>query len=102
MFLNDYFIQNCNCNFGCCSSRWCALIEKENEKVARPFAIYCDEKYEYPNDRYWLWRFMIDENLQGNGYGTAALQVIQMQSSSWQLKKIRVSDGGYPPSDTLI
>ena len=45
---------------------------------------------------------MIDENLQGNGYGTAALQVIQMQSSSWQLKKIRVSDGGYPPSDTLI
>ena len=39
---------------------------KENEKVARPFAIYCDvkmigftmfafdEEYEDPNDRYWL------------------------------------------------
>ena len=61
---------------------------KENGAVARPFAIYCDgkiagftmfafdEKYEDSNDRYWLWRFMIDENLQGNGYGTAALQVI--------------------------
>ena len=61
---------------------------RDNEKVARPFAIYCDDKmigftmfafdedYEDPNDRYWLWRFMIDERLQGKGYGTAALQVI--------------------------
>lgn len=49
---------------------------KENVKVARPFVIYCDEnivgftmfafdeEYEDPNDRDWLWRFMIDENLQ--------------------------------------
>lgn len=61
---------------------------KENEKIARPFAISCDEKivgftmlafdeeYEDPNDRYWLWRFMIGEQFQGNGYGTAALQAI--------------------------
>lgn len=61
---------------------------KENIKVACPFAIFCDgkivgftmfafdEDYEDPNDRYWLWRFMIDEGLQGKGYGTAALQVI--------------------------
>ena len=61
---------------------------KENEKVARPFAICCDgnmvgftmfafeEDYEDPNDRYWLWRFMIDERFQGKGYGSAALRVI--------------------------
>ena len=61
---------------------------KENEKIARPFSIYCDgrmvgftmfafdEEYEDPNDRYWLWRFMIDERYQGKGYGTAALQEI--------------------------
>ena len=61
---------------------------KENGKVARPFAVCCDEKmigftmfafdedYEDPDDRYWLWRFMIDEGSQGKGYGTAALQVI--------------------------
>ncbi len=24
-----------------------------------------DEDYEDPDDRYWLWRFMIDEKLQG-------------------------------------
>jgi len=61
------------------------ISAKENENVARPFAIYCDgemvgftmfafdEDYEDPDDRYWLWRFMIDEKLQGKGYGIAAL-----------------------------
>lgn len=56
--------------------------------VARPFAIYTENKlvgftmfafdvdYEDPNDRYWLWRFMIDKNLQGQGYGAAALREI--------------------------
>lgn len=29
-----------------------------------------------PNDRYWLWRFMIDKNSQGKGYGSAALKKI--------------------------
>lgn len=60
----------------------------ENERVARPFAIYADEKlagftmfafdvdYPNPNDRYWLWRFMIDKNLQGKGYGSNALEKI--------------------------
>ena len=60
----------------------------ENADVARPFVIYADgrpvgftmfafdEEYEDPNDRYWLWRFMIDENLQGRGYGKEALKVI--------------------------
>ena len=61
---------------------------KENADVARPFVIYCDgemvgftmfafdEEYEDPDDRYWLWRLMIDERLQGKGYGSAALQEI--------------------------
>ncbi len=58
---------------------------KENAEVARPFAIYADgkmvgftmfawdENNEDPEDKYWLWRFMIDESLQGNGYGRLAL-----------------------------
>ena len=76
---------------------------KENEKVARPFAIYCDgkmvgftmfafdEDYEDPNDRYWLWRFMIDESLQGKGYGTAALKVIIQYFKDHGANNIRLS-----------
>ena len=76
---------------------------KDNEKVARPFAIYCDDRivgftmfafdddYEDPNDRYWLWRFMIDEGLQGNGYGTAALQVIIQYFKDHGANNIRLS-----------
>ncbi len=56
--------------------------------VARPFAIYADEKLvgfcmfsfnpdeEDEDDRYWLWRFMIDKDEQGKGYGQAALNEI--------------------------
>ena len=56
--------------------------------VARPFAIYAGEKLvgfcmfafdpeeEDADDRYWLWRFMIDRNEQGKGYGQAALAAI--------------------------
>ena len=50
-----------------------------------------DEKYEDSNDRYWLWRFMIDENLQGNGYGTAALQVIIKYFREHGANNIRLS-----------
>ncbi|MBQ7061273.1 MAG: GNAT family N-acetyltransferase, partial [Clostridia bacterium] len=60
----------------------------ENPGVARPFAIYAGEKLvgfcmfsfdpedEDEEDRYWLWRFMIDKNEQGKGYGQAALAEI--------------------------
>lgn len=60
----------------------------EDPGVARPFAIYADEKLvgfcmfafdpeeEDPEDRYWLWRFMIDKSEQGKGYGQAALAEI--------------------------
>ena len=56
--------------------------------IAQPFAIYTDGKlvgftmfaFELtsidPNDRYWLWRFMIDQHSQGKGYGSAALEKI--------------------------
>ena len=76
---------------------------KENEKVARPFALYCDgkmvgftmfafdEDYEDPDDRYWLWRLMIDESLQGKGYGTAALQVIIRYFKDHGANNIRLS-----------
>ena len=76
---------------------------KENEDVARPFAIYCDgkmvgftmfafdEEYEDPNDRYWLWRLMIDESLQGKGYGTAALEKIIQYFKDNGANNIRLS-----------
>ncbi|MBR5428008.1 MAG: GNAT family N-acetyltransferase [Clostridia bacterium] len=60
----------------------------EQPGAARPFAIYADDKLvgfcmfafdpgaEDPDDRYWLWRFMIDKNEQGKGYGQAALAEI--------------------------
>lgn len=63
-------------------------LNEEHREIARPFAIYGDDKLvgftmfafdlasSDPDDRYWLWRFMIDKNLQGNGYGFAALEKI--------------------------
>ena len=62
--------------------------EAEAPGVARPFAIYADDRLvgfcmfafdpeaEEEDDRYWLWRFMIDKEEQGKGYGQAALQEI--------------------------
>lgn len=35
-----------------------------------------DETNEDPEDKYWLWRFMIDQSWQGKGYGHAALKEI--------------------------
>ena len=60
----------------------------EQPGVARPFAIctggrpvgFCmfafDPEAEHPEDRYWLWRLMIDKNEQNRGYGQAALAEI--------------------------
>ena len=57
----------------------------EHPGYARPFAIYADEtlvgfcmfaydpENEDPAERYWLWRFMIDQKYQDRGYGQAAL-----------------------------
>ena len=83
------------------SDSWNTAREKGN--VARPFAIYCDgemvgftmfafdEDYEDPDNRYWLWRFMIDEKLQGKGYGTAALKVIIQYFIDHGANNIRLS-----------
>ena len=58
----------------------------EYPDVARPFAIYADDtlvgfcmfyfapEVEEAEDRYGLWRFMIDKKEQSKGYGQAALQ----------------------------
>ena len=66
----------------------CSLNEADHCAVARPFAIYADDRmigftmfafdeaYEDPNDRYWLWRFMIDQEFQWKGYGRLALTEI--------------------------
>ena len=35
-----------------------------------------EPNYADPDDRYWLWRFMIGEKYQGRGYGKEALKLI--------------------------
>ncbi len=70
------------------SLRQARKTNKEHPGVARPFGIYADDRLvgfcmfavapeaEDPDDRYYLWRFMIDQNEQGKGYGQAALAEI--------------------------
>ena len=70
------------------SLREAAEANAEKPGMARPFAIYADDRLvgfcmfafdpenEDEDDRYWLWRFMIDKNEQDKGYGRAALQEI--------------------------
>ena len=60
----------------------------EQPGVARPFGIYADDRLvgfcmfavdpedEDEDGRYYLWRFMIDKEEQGKGYGQAALSEI--------------------------
>lgn len=86
------------------SSNRASLIEASHHRnVARPFGIYVnermvgfamfafDEAYEDPNDRYWLWRFMIDRNDQGKGYGTSALKQIIAYFKSNGANNIKLS-----------
>ncbi len=70
------------------SLRQAAETNAEYPGAARPFAIYAGDKLvgfcmfsfapeaEDEDDRYWLWRFMIDKEEQGKGYGQAALSEI--------------------------
>ena len=70
------------------SLRQAAETNEEHPGAARPFAIYADGRLvgfcmfavnpedDDEDDRYYLWRFMIDRNEQGKGYGQAALQEI--------------------------
>ena len=62
--------------------------KEKYQNIARPFGIYADgalvgfamfafeQDAPDPDDRYWLWRFMIDWHLQRRGYGSAALEAI--------------------------
>lgn len=74
---------------GYIASNESSLAEAEQRpEIARPFGIYADgkavgftmfafdENNDDPHDKYWLWRFMIDKNLQGRGYGKSALTEI--------------------------
>ena len=70
------------------SLRQAAETNEKHPGVARPFGIYADGKLvgfcmfafnpedEDEDDRYWLWRFMIDKSEQGKGCGQAALAEI--------------------------
>ena len=70
------------------SLKQAAETNEAHPGVARPFAIYADDRLigfcmlafypedEVGDDRYWLWRFMIDKTEQDKGYGQAALQEI--------------------------
>ncbi len=76
---------------------------KEHADVARAFVIYADgvpvgftmfafePDYEDPDDRYWLWRFMIDERYQGRGMGREALSLIIAYFKSNGATNIRLS-----------
>lgn len=60
--------------------------EETYKNIARPFAIYADDNlvgftmfafdFEDSMPEYWLWRFIIDKNFQGKGYGSASLEKI--------------------------
>lgn len=70
------------------SLRQAAEQNEEAPGSAQPFALYAGKKLvgftmfsiyaedEDPDDRYILWRFMIDKDQQGKGYGQAALDAI--------------------------
>lgn len=47
--------------------------------------------YEDPDDRYWLWRFMIDVRYQGRGYGRKALELIIAYFKEHGATNIRLS-----------
>ena len=69
-----------------CPNSESLMAAAENRDIARPFAIYAgdtmvgftmfafDSAYDDPDDRYWLWRFMIGADYQGRGYGSLALK----------------------------
>ncbi len=70
------------------SLRHAAEANAEHPGTGRPFGIYADGRLvgfcmfafspedKDPAERYWLWRFMIDQHEQGKGYGQASLQAI--------------------------
>ncbi len=80
-----------------------SLEQAAETPFAKAFAICADEtavgfallvfedEYEDEFDRYWIWRFMIDERYQGRGYGRAALFEIIRLFEARGAKNIRLS-----------
>ena len=75
--------------------------------TAYPFAIYADDKmvgfvmmgYYSEKNLYTIWRFMIDERYQRNGYGKAALQL----SIEYLIQKFSVNEVylSFEPNNTV-
>ena len=66
------------------------VIRADGAAVGFALLVFEDE-YEDDLDRYWLWRFMIDERYQRRGYGRAALCEIIRLFESRGAKNVRLS-----------
>ena len=61
------------------------IIDQEPEETAEE---------EDEDDRYWLWRFMIDQHEQGKGYGQASLaEIIKYFNSKVTINGDLIADG---------
>ncbi|MBM7541994.1 GNAT family N-acetyltransferase [Amphibacillus cookii] len=84
---------------------WYSLLEANYEADRMPFAIYHDKEMvgfimfsfflgdaDYPNDSWWIERFMIDEKHQQKGYGTQSLQqAIDYFKAHFDQSELRIS-----------
>ena len=87
--------------------------EAEAPGVARPFAIYADDtlvgfcmfafdpEAEDEDDRYWLWRFMIDKEHQGKGYGKEALKLALDFIRTWPCGEAKYCWLSYEPENKV-
>ena len=78
-----------------------SLVHATKEVTSRPYGIYADDQLVgfvlfdneiYTDGHYWILRFMIDRNHQGQGYGKRAIQeIIHFLQERSDCKQIRVS-----------
>ena len=85
-------------------------MAKKNPKVLVPLGIYVngkavgfamlafDENYNIEDNRYWLVRFMIDQNYQGFGYGKEAMNAVIRYFNSHYADRIKLSTS---PANTV-
>ena len=52
------------------------------------FLAFCEEDDPPDPELYWIFRFMIDKNFQGQGYGTKALKLVIKEIKSLGAKRI--------------
>ncbi|WP_427180385.1 GNAT family N-acetyltransferase [Paenibacillus sp. TC-CSREp1] len=78
-----------------------SLIHATKEVTSRPYGIYAGvdmvgfvlfDNEMYTDGYYWILRFMIDRQYQGQGYGKSAIQeIVHMLQERSDCKQIRVS-----------